>query len=166
MVTNHDLNPLHSIKASNNQFTRVTFAFRLTREIQKWNGVHFQEESLMNLGLRVQLGHKAKEQCILPIRKDNFVVIDSHGMHTVAVDFCGCQTAQTAVRQLLRLRWFPATVSEPSTAFTYRVLEQFQLLSLESKLSAYEFYNSIARRSDNTGLSALKVNLFQVDMAY
>ncbi|KAF8425033.1 hypothetical protein L210DRAFT_3421490 [Boletus edulis BED1] len=135
-VSNHHLNPLHSIK--------------------KWNGAFFERDSLINIGLRIQLGHNANETCRLPVKKDNFMVIDCHGIQTVAVDFCGCETAQTPVRQLLRFRWFPATVSEPSTVATFRVLEQFQLLSFESKVSTYEFYHSISRRSDNTGVYVLK----------
>ncbi|KAF8133031.1 hypothetical protein EV363DRAFT_1397923 [Boletus edulis] len=135
-IKNHQLNPLHCIK--------------------KWNGVYFEPCTLNSLGLRIQLGHQNGEQCLLPISKNDFVVVDSHGIHVVALDFCGCQTAQTPVRQLLRFRWFPATVAAPATAATFCVLEQFQLLSFESKVSAYEFYHSIACRADNTGLTDLK----------
>ncbi|KAG2107820.1 hypothetical protein DEU56DRAFT_920537 [Suillus clintonianus] len=59
-------------------------------------------------------------------------------------------------KQLLRMRWYPATVSEPRTAATFTVLQHFHILSFESKVSAYEFYQSLARRTDNSGLVAIR----------
>jgi hypothetical protein len=88
---------------------------------------------------------------------DDFVIIDVHGVHEIGLDFCGCETAQIHYIQLLRARLFPATSAEPRTAATFAVLEMFHLLSFESKVSAYEFYHSLARRSDNTGITTIKV---------
>jgi hypothetical protein len=48
-------------------------------------------------------------------------------------------------------------VTNPKTAATFRVLEFFELLQYESKLSTYEFYQTISRLTDNTGLCELKV---------
>ncbi|KAF8958691.1 hypothetical protein BDZ97DRAFT_1923452 [Flammula alnicola] len=42
---------------------------------------------------------------------------------------------------------------DPRTAATFRVLETFQMLSFTSKISAFEYYCSLARRTDNTGVS-------------
>ncbi|KAH7906050.1 hypothetical protein BJ138DRAFT_1138106 [Hygrophoropsis aurantiaca] len=126
--------------------------------IQEWNGKFFESITLKGLGLRIQLGHDVGQTCLWPIAAsgDNFVVIDCHGIHEIALDYCGCPSGLTRVSQLLRIRWFPATVREPSSAATFAVLEQFHLLSFESKVSAYEFYHSIARRTDNTGMSPLR----------
>jgi hypothetical protein len=55
------------------------------------------------------------------------------------------------------MRFFPASSDKPRTAATFNLLEEFHLLSLESKVSAYEFYNALSRRSDNTGLAPPKV---------
>jgi hypothetical protein len=57
------------------------------------------------------------------------------------------------------MRWYPATVSEPRTAATFTVLQHFHILSFESKVSAYEFYQSLARRTDNSGLVATRVGI-------
>jgi hypothetical protein len=84
--------------------------------------------------------------------------VDNSGIHEVALDFCGCGTMQTHVKQLLRARLFPATVTDPKTAATFRVLEQFHLLSFESKASAFEFYQALARLSDNVGIDPPKVS--------
>ncbi|KAG1906246.1 uncharacterized protein F5891DRAFT_1125633 [Suillus fuscotomentosus] len=123
-----------------------------------WNSDFFESITLKALGLHVQLGHTPGERCYnaQPVSCDEFTVIDAHGIHDVAVDFCGCETAQIRYKQLLRARWFPATTTDPRTAATFSVLELFHLLSFESKVSAYEFYHSLARRSDNTGISPIK----------
>ncbi|KIJ60877.1 hypothetical protein HYDPIDRAFT_116748 [Hydnomerulius pinastri MD-312] len=120
--------------------------------IKHWNDLFFEATCLKSLGLRVQLGHTPGQRCIRPKPVDDFVVIESNGIHEVGLDFCGCEMAQSHVKQLLRARLFPATVRDPHTAATFGVLEQFHLLSFESKASAYEFYHALKRRSDNTGL--------------
>jgi hypothetical protein len=108
----------------------------------------------------VQLGHFAGDSCLLPERafNDDFTLIDTNGIHTIGLDFCGCETAQTRTKQLLRAAWFLATTVDPRTAATFRILEQYHLLSFESKASGYEFYQSIARLTDNTGLRVQKVS--------
>jgi hypothetical protein len=133
---------------------------------QMWSDNHFVRVTLKTLGLRVQLGHAVGKACMLPIpvRGDNFVVIDIGGIHDVALDFCGCQTAQPPTVQLLRYRWFPSTVNSPRTAATFNVLSMFQLLSFESKASAFEYYYTLARRTDNTGVNVLKVS--QVNLSH
>jgi hypothetical protein len=102
----------------------------------------------------VQLGHKVGESCLLPNRAFNndFVLIDTLGIHPMAMDFCGCSKARSHTQQLLRVGWFPATTTDPRTAATFCVLRQFHILSFESKVSAYEFYHSLVHLTDNTGL--------------
>ncbi|KAG1818518.1 uncharacterized protein BJ212DRAFT_1497077 [Suillus subaureus] len=54
-------------------------------------------------------------------------------------------------------------MSNPKTAVTFHVLEHYHLLSFESKVSAFEFYNVCSWMSNNNGLLPIKVNLlFQV----
>ncbi|KAK0430925.1 hypothetical protein EV421DRAFT_1721040, partial [Armillaria borealis] len=53
--------------------------------------------------------------------------------------------------------WFPATVEIPRTAVTFAALQQFQMLSFMSKISAYEYYHTLARLSDNTGVQLVLV---------
>ncbi|KAJ2919067.1 hypothetical protein MD484_g1365, partial [Candolleomyces efflorescens] len=105
--------------------------------IELWNGSHFVKSSLKSLGIRIQLGHPAGE--------------------SVGLDYCGCgRTSTGQVEQLLERRLYPATVVNPKTAATFRVLELFELLQYESKLSTYEFYQTISRLTDNTGLDTPK----------
>lgn len=79
-------------------------------------------------------------------------------IHNVSIDYCSCgNTAKSEVEQLLERRLYPATIQNPKTAATFRALELFELLQYESKLSPYEFYNTISRLTDNTGLDPPKV---------
>ena len=60
-------------------------------------------------------------------------------------------------QQLLRAEWFPATVHQPQTCATLRVLEHFHALTLTGKLSAHEFYKALECLTDNTELAIPKV---------
>ncbi|KAJ7077653.1 hypothetical protein B0H15DRAFT_924930 [Mycena belliarum] len=128
--------------------------------IQEWNGKHFKKRSLKDLGLRIQLGHwhEKDRKCPRPEPSagESFVVVHDHGIHEVGLDYCGCATSGSQTVQLLRGGLYPATTTNPRTAATMSVLRRFHLLSFESKCSAYEFYNSLARESDNTGLEVVK----------
>ncbi|KAF8673069.1 hypothetical protein AX14_005424 [Amanita brunnescens Koide BX004] len=115
--------------------------------IQLWNGAFFESISLKTLGLVIQLNHTVDDLCANPSRafKNDFVILDSHGIHEVALQYCDCHQAVSWTAQLLRARLFPATVVDPKTAATFHLLEAYQLLSFTSKVSGFEFYQSIAR---------------------
>src|SRR6202034_1688518 len=104
-----------------------------------------------DIGLRIQLGHAFNTHCInpQPSAGGEFTIIDDNGIHSVALDFCACETAASHTSQLLRKQLFPATDKSPRTAATFGVLRHFQILSFESKLSAFEFYNAISRQTNN-----------------
>lgn len=124
-----------------------------------WESRHFVRTSLRALGLVIQLGHSHDETCTLPgnLRKELYV-IDTSGVHVVSVRFCRCQFLGEDV-QLLRYRWYPASPVAPHTAFTFDLLNTFQLLTLQGKLSAYDFYLSVERKTDNTGILGLQACL-------
>lgn len=118
----------------------------------------------MSLGLCIQLGHLPGETCLnpVPVAKEGFVVVDTDQIHTIAVNFCNCHRAIDRHIQLLRAQLFPSTTIAPQTAATFRVLELFQLLTFMSKVSAFEFYYTIARRTDNTGTRTTPVGFFHI----
>ncbi|KAG2137014.1 hypothetical protein DEU56DRAFT_871445 [Suillus clintonianus] len=120
--------------------------------VEIWTGKYFQRSNLRDLGLRVQLGHPTGVRCCnpSPAFQDDFVILDMTGVHSIMLDFCNCETAQTHTTQLLRTRWYPATVTDPRTAATFRVLDHFQMYTFESKGSAFEYYQALARLTDNT----------------
>ncbi|KAK6985154.1 CxC2 domain-containing protein [Favolaschia claudopus] len=124
--------------------------------------LHRIEVRIGILGLRIQLGHGKRfgveTQCVNPIPAfdDDFVVVDTYAIYEVHLDFCGCETAQAHDIQLLRARWYPSTSTNPRSTATFTVLRRFHLLTLESKDSVSEFYNSIARETDNTGTRVVR----------
>ncbi|EIW81309.1 hypothetical protein CONPUDRAFT_55437, partial [Coniophora puteana RWD-64-598 SS2] len=126
--------------------------------MERWNGTFFERDALKNMGLVVQLNHPPGEPCMNPKAawKGNFTVIDVTGIHNVHVNYCQCQKRIRRFQQLLRASWYPSTTSRPKTAATFNVLEQYHLLSFESKASAYEFYSSLVRRTNNMGVPLSK----------
>ncbi|KAG2050456.1 hypothetical protein BDR06DRAFT_983999 [Suillus hirtellus] len=127
-------------------------------QLQKWNSDYFESASLKSLGLQIQLGHTLGHTCPNPCHafNDDFDIIDSHGMHEVLLDFCDCTLVTTHIQQLLYISLFPLTTADLKTAATFCLLEEFHVLSLKSKVSAYKFYYALMQRSDNTGITLIK----------
>ena len=136
---------------------------------KKWNGHFFQKSSVHSAGLHIQLGHGGAK-CIAPIPGPiTFTVIDVSGIysvaidslvdvsgiHSVAIDFCNCCTNGIIPHhiQLLREGWFPATFICPQTAFTFCCLDFYHELTLQSKINAYDFCQSLLQVTDNLELN-------------
>ncbi|KAK7008375.1 hypothetical protein R3P38DRAFT_3210461 [Favolaschia claudopus] len=121
--------------------------------VQKWSGAFFEPASLKSLGVRIQLGHwhGQSKKCLLPEHAagDDFVILDTNGIHSVGLDYCGCGQSGPREVQLLRAQLWPATTTSPRTAATFSLLRHFHILSFESKCAILEFYQTLARLSDN-----------------
>jgi hypothetical protein len=87
----------------------------------------------------------------------DFTVVNTGGIHRVNVTFCDCPGAVHPREQLLHVAWFPASLERPQTAFSFDVLDSFHLLTLQGKTSAFDYYYSLAHKSDNTELLDIKV---------
>ncbi|TDL14825.1 hypothetical protein BD410DRAFT_733580, partial [Rickenella mellea] len=124
--------------------------------IEFWTGDFWQKSSLHLLGLIVPLGHNGGV-CPSSPSTTNLTIIDISGIHTVSVNFCDCDSVCLPHRnQLLRVRWWPATVDRPQTVATFTALDTFLQLSLQSKLNMYDFYLSMVHLTDNAGVQNLK----------
>ncbi|KAG1898337.1 uncharacterized protein F5891DRAFT_1129535 [Suillus fuscotomentosus] len=120
---------------------------------QKWNGSSFEQSSLKEIGLRVQLGH-SDLKCVCPERGHvDFIVIHVNGIHCINIDFCGCDQCVSHRQQLLCCDWYPATIHFPQTACTRHVLKYFLVMTWSSKVSGHEFYTTLERLTDNVGLN-------------
>ncbi|KAK0478646.1 hypothetical protein EDD18DRAFT_1364574 [Armillaria luteobubalina] len=128
----------------------------LTHVIQSWNGNYFDKVPLCKLGMRYQVGHLAGEVCLhpQPAFGNHFTIIDTNGIHDVALDFCSCMQKRPFAMQLQGSWLFPATDTQPRTAVMTTALEQFQMLTFMGKISAYEYYHSLVCLTDNTGIMA------------
>lgn len=124
----------------------------------------FERKTLKQLQVRIQLGHWHEVDRVCPLPKsaaeDDFVIIDIHGVHEVGLDYCGCGASGLPTQQLLRARLWSATTTNPRTAATFAVLRKFHLMSFESKCAALEFYQSLARESNNLKYKKDKVRVY------
>ncbi|KAG1855222.1 hypothetical protein F4604DRAFT_1883241 [Suillus subluteus] len=127
-------------------------------KMEHWDGISFHGITSKSMGICLQFGHTSGVCCDNPLLvfNDDFVIINYNGIYEVGLDFCGCASAQPHITQLLRVCLFPATTVDPKTATTFWSLEYFQMLSFESKVSAYEFYKTAAHLTDNTGIHVPK----------
>ncbi|KAJ2913845.1 hypothetical protein MD484_g6552, partial [Candolleomyces efflorescens] len=60
------------------------------------------------------------------------------------------------LESIITLEGRGSSVTSPKTAATFRLLEFLELLQYESKLSSYEFFQTISRLTCNTGLDVTK----------
>ncbi|KAF7965392.1 hypothetical protein HWV62_44067, partial [Athelia sp. TMB] len=116
---------------------------------KEWTGQFWRKRTLCSIGLVVQLGH-AYNHCRAPDNPLEMTIIDSHGIHTIAIRFCGCELALAANKclQLLRAGWYPATMTNPQTCATIAVLEEYHLLHLKGALNVHDFIGAVSRRTD------------------
>jgi hypothetical protein len=134
--------------------------------LQRWNGQFYEAISLLELGFVFNLGHDGKV-CPLNADKsecgDQITMVDSAGIFIHLVRWCRCNGASNEDKhlQLLRHRLFPSTISKPQTAFTFNVLDEFLIDSLECKTSASSFYSKLRRLTNNAFPDTLPV-CFQI----
>ena len=159
-IEQHQIAPFHRVDVSSLASRRRRTSLRFW---QSWNGVYFEEITLRDLGVVIQLGHQPGQPCRAPYRAPQmFLVIHTNGFHPVTIQFCQCgqlQDSGTRIQQLLRYKLFPATTTDPSTCCTFAVLKQFHLLTLQSKVSLYDFYASLEKLTDNTGVGVRCVSV-------
>ncbi|KAF8999472.1 hypothetical protein BDZ89DRAFT_934749, partial [Hymenopellis radicata] len=125
--------------------------------IGHWDGEKFQKTTLRSMGLRLYLGHEDGSRCIMPrVDPHAMVVMHTTGLHEVSVRYCNCLQSTPRRQQLLRFGWYPATVQLPATCATLDVLDLFHGLTLNGKLSAYNFYKTMVYITDALGIQVPK----------
>ncbi|KAF8233688.1 hypothetical protein L208DRAFT_1265416, partial [Tricholoma matsutake] len=90
----------------------------------------------------------------------DFVVININGIHTIDVDFCGCDAnLVTPCEQLLEIGWWPSTPLEPQSAATMTVLWSFHIWNLQGQISPTDFDCALEQMTNGDGLSHVPVSL-------
>ena len=130
--------------------------------VRRWTGWHFEKESLANMGHIIHLNHDGHE---CPHEKSgsgeqNLTVMDTNGLHNVRIGWCRCASAPQHVNQLLSVEMVPATVVRPETAFTFRVLRLFHMLTSVARVTPWEFCGTMMRLTENVKIEATRVCLF------
>jgi len=154
IVILHQSLPLHRVDVSCNLTESPDGSQSPDDFLQRWNGLFFDNDSLQQLGLCYQVGHSGGVCPFPQAGPKNFVVLDISGPHFITIDYCNCgDEPLTNWVQLLREKWFPATLSCLQSVFTFDCLETFHELTLQGKTSLYDYYNTLLWRFDNAGIS-------------
>ncbi|KZV65011.1 hypothetical protein PENSPDRAFT_587550, partial [Peniophora sp. CONT] len=118
------------------------------------------------LGVRIQLLHRPGEACDFRALHvvEKFTIVHTNGIHTLPVDFCGCNLGLHVPYhiQLMRWRFWPATCENPQTATTFEALDLFTRLSLLGRLNVYDFYRALEAATDGAmlkGISSVRQQL-------
>ncbi|KAL0565319.1 hypothetical protein V5O48_016704 [Marasmius crinis-equi] len=118
-----------------------------------WVGSFFVRSDISVLckeGFAVQLGNHGLPCPMLDNpRPIKFTVVHSNGVHGTLLSFCNC-TSAGRIQQLMKSRLFPATALEPETAYTFPMMWEYDILSLQGKIPAYDWIHGLRRLTDNT----------------
>ncbi|KAJ7436806.1 hypothetical protein B0H11DRAFT_1754347 [Mycena galericulata] len=137
-IARYQLTPLHSL--------------------EEWTGEFWTSATLRDIGLVYQLGHQGR-RCTAPAPAvRSMVVLDTNGIHRVSYRYCACDQGRGVrnLSQLMRNAWYPASLTDPTTCATYRVLEVFRLLTVIGNINARDFVTALEKRTDALGASGLK----------
>ena len=74
-------------------------------------------------------------------------VVDTTGIHQLQAHYCRCAESSCLpdYLQLLRNGLFPASIAQPRTVFTFRVLDVYDLLNLETKATPQRYLAKLQR---------------------
>ncbi|KAJ7607459.1 hypothetical protein DFH06DRAFT_928501, partial [Mycena polygramma] len=121
--------------------------------LREWTGRFWQATALHEIGLIYQLGHNG-DLCPTPAPGIHSIqVLDTTGVHRVRYRYCGCDRSRRTnnLGQLLRCGWYPASITDPSTCATFKVLDLFRLLNVVANVNANDFITTLERRTDAMG---------------
>ncbi|THU99408.1 hypothetical protein K435DRAFT_659064, partial [Dendrothele bispora CBS 962.96] len=100
-------------------------------------------------GYAIQLGH-TNGICPNAAEAIKFTITHSNGIHGTLVSFCRClHSDQSRVNQLMQSKLFPGSSTEPVSAYSFAVLRQYDLHSLQAKIGAYDYTQGLRRLTDN-----------------
>jgi hypothetical protein len=151
----HSQHPLHRIQVGHH-VNYCCWGIVLTVAIcQYWTGSHFVPITLKSMGLMIYLNHSTSCERSRPCSKA-FRIIDTTGIHEVAVNFCACQHQIPDYQQVLRRGWYPSTQTRIETCATFRALELLHMLSNVSKGSVYDYYRTLEKLTNNTEITPPK----------
>ncbi|THU85187.1 hypothetical protein K435DRAFT_869548 [Dendrothele bispora CBS 962.96] len=111
-------------------------------------GFYRHDISTLREGHAIQLGHD-NGICPNALQPIKFVITHSNGVHGTRLSFCGCFTGGNRTKQLMQAHLFPGSAAEPISAFSFSVLKEYDLHTLQAKFGAYDYCFSLRRLTDN-----------------
>ncbi|KAJ7083274.1 hypothetical protein C8R43DRAFT_1142719 [Mycena crocata] len=136
-VKNHAHTPLHVIK--------------------EWTRDFWTPCTLANIGLIYQLGHGCFP-CEFPgdtVYK--MTIIEAPFIHELKMRYCRCHKSDTAnnLEQLMRNKWYPATVTDPKTCATFRSLESYRLYNVVGNMNVNNYIKVLEQMTDVSALAGM-----------
>lgn len=115
---------------------------------ERWNpeGNFFSvcDISTLDPAWAFNLGHSA-EPCPHATKALLLNVIETNGPHGTRVRYCQCRGSPNKWQQLFEARLFPGTVTDPKTAYTFRLLREYEIHSVASKKNARDYTKALAQ---------------------
>lgn len=93
----------------------------------------------------------------MPKGDRTMTVVDRSGVHQHSVRWCRCPGADEDDIQLLRARLYPASFKRPRTVFTFDVLDDFAIDTVECKTAALNYFNKLCRITNNASPKSVPV---------
>jgi hypothetical protein len=151
--------------------------------IEQWTGSFYESTSLMKLGFILHLGHggqrcpgSAWEDVAMmedndtakleedSSKEDHLTIVEANGVHEHVVQWCSCAIHERTPKhiQILRTGLFPASHKIIKTAFTFNVLQQFHIDSVECNTSASSFFTKLRRFTNKAFPSKVQVSFLNI----
>ncbi|KAK1223873.1 hypothetical protein PQX77_013239 [Marasmius sp. AFHP31] len=111
---------------------------------------YFVKHDISTLGYTIPIGHRG-DRCPYPTDPLYLIIADTNGVHATCVTYCGCKDGEQFDKwtRLFMHDLFPSTVTNPQSAFTFQLLRHYSVLTLQSKITPYNFNKSIQWLTDN-----------------
>ncbi|KAE9398936.1 hypothetical protein BT96DRAFT_821178, partial [Gymnopus androsaceus JB14] len=92
----------------------------------------------------LNLGHSA-EQCPNATKTMHINIIETSGPHGTLVRYCQCHGCPDKWQQLFDAHLFPGSVSNPGTAYTFRLMREYEVHAVASKKNAWDYTKALAQ---------------------
>lgn len=86
----------------------------------------------------------------------DMLILHTNGIHSIAIQYCGCLHAIPHHLQLLHWCLYPASQISVETCVTFELLHHLHKMLLTTKASTYDFYRCLEKLTDGTGIATPK----------
>ncbi|KIJ32932.1 hypothetical protein M422DRAFT_265273 [Sphaerobolus stellatus SS14] len=116
----------------------------------EWTGEFLMRRTLSELGVILVMGHQGEicPHVASESGPQKLLIADVNGLHEVVVGWCRCASSQTFAKQLFERRLFPASMDRPRTAFTFRLMKQFHMLTNVARTTPWDFVGTLHRLTE------------------
>ncbi|KAG8698163.1 hypothetical protein FRC08_006096 [Ceratobasidium sp. 394] len=118
--------------------------FQPTHRPKIWDGSCWTDTSLSDLGLVLNLGHFGAP-CDLNDTTSKILVGDLDGFTDVQVRYCQHPGSSSRSLQLLSVGLFPCSDRRPETAFTLKLLDNYDVFNTVGRTSGHKIYSVLER---------------------